>query len=99
MTTFTIYEFDEYAYYTGNSKEISMYDSFPNRWTIEQVPVIPQGYFAKFYDGHWIIVSHDRPYPSSPPDWQPGPYPDSTVEQQPQTVDPATVEQTAPEVL
>jgi hypothetical protein len=94
MTTFTIYEFDEYAYYTGNSREISIYDPFPNRWTIEQVPAIPQGFFAKFYDGHWILVSHDRPYPSSPPDWKPG-----SGDVQETLSDPYSVEQTAPEVL
>jgi hypothetical protein len=98
MSAFMIYEFDEYAYYTGNSKEITIYDPVPRGWTKQTVPVIPEGHFAKFYDGHWINITQERPYPSSPPDWQPGPDP-NVVAQEAQFVDPSTVEQTPPDII
>ena len=94
MSTIAIYEYDEYAYHTGVSREVSIYDPIPSRWTIEPVPVIPEGHFAKFFDGHWIVITQERPYPSSPPDWHPGPDPNAE-----QIVDPFASAQTPPEVI
>jgi hypothetical protein len=70
--TVTIYQYDEYAYYTGESRVISIYDPIPKRWTSKPLPDIKENEFAKLFDNNWIIVTQPRPYPSSPPDWKPG---------------------------
>ena len=94
MRTFTVHQYDEYAYYTGSSKVITEFDPIERRWTTVDLPEIPEGQFAFFRDGGWVVTDKPRPVPIVDPDWRPGPDPNYVP-----PVDPSTVEQVAPEVL
>lgn len=72
MSSITIHEYDDYAYYTGSSKVISEFESIPKRWTDVNLPEISEGQFARFWDGKWIVVDTPKPINIVSPDWRPG---------------------------
>lgn len=62
--TYKIYQYDYAAYFTGNVREISIYEGYePYNWTTVEVPEIPEGYFAKFHKDTqtWEITENTRP--------------------------------------
>jgi hypothetical protein len=63
-----IYKFDEFAYYTGDWREITEFDPIPIGWTSAPLPEIPEGHFAILRDRQWYITNHPRPEPLRPPD-------------------------------
>lgn len=71
MKTYTVYQYDQYSYYTGVSKEITEFDPIERRWTTVELPVIPEGQFAFFRDGGWVVTETPRPVPIIGPDWKP----------------------------
>lgn len=92
MQTYKIFQYDEYGYYTGESRDITMYDPIPKNWTEVALPEIPKNHYARYYDRRWIITDQPKPVLTFPEGWQPG----GTEEIVPS---PETTTQTAPEVI
>jgi len=54
----TIYQYDEYGYFTGEVITQSMMGGIPSRWTDVAPPTLVEGEYAVFYNPQWIIVTH-----------------------------------------
>lgn len=62
--TIKLYQYDYAAYFTGNTREISIYDGYdPSYWTDQPVPEVPEGHFAKFekHIHQWVITNKYPP--------------------------------------
>ena len=53
----TIYQYDEYGYFTGGSITQSVMSSIPVRWTDIPPPVLADGEYAVFDNIQWNIVT------------------------------------------
>ena len=55
--TMTIYQYDEYGYWTGESVTQSVMSPIPARWTDVAPPALADGEYAVFDNTQWIIVT------------------------------------------
>jgi hypothetical protein len=94
--TITVYEIDMFAYYTGNSKEISIYDPIEKGWTDEVLPELSDGQFAVFVDREWVVTTQTQPIVVFRPDESP--YVQSVTIQNTPVSGPSD-EQTPPQVI
>ncbi len=63
---FTVYAYDEWGYFTGETIEVPHNGSYPGppeRWTNIAVPKIPTGMYAIFDHVQWSLTSQPRPLP------------------------------------
>ena len=63
METFTIYQHDEFGYFTGGVSTTDKYRGIPRRWSAVPLPTIPEGQFAQLNGNSWNIVAA-KPVPS-----------------------------------
>jgi hypothetical protein len=61
----TIYEYNECRYYTGRSREITIYDGVPPMWSQASMPDNPDNLFAVLSDDakSWSLTDVPAPTP------------------------------------